>query len=63
MDFNKKRIDKNKSLEVLRQKLTELDVLMRNSAMNGNLTKIDNSIIKKYSRSNPFTSINNTICN
>lgn len=55
MDFDKDRINTNKSLKVLKQKLTELDVLMRNSAMNGTLKKMDNSIIEKYSRSNPFT--------
>ncbi|MDM8159849.1 hypothetical protein QUH73_08495 [Labilibaculum sp. K2S] len=63
MDFNNDKVDINKSLEALKQKLMDLDVLMRNSAMNGNLKKLDNSIIEKYSRSNPFTTINNTICN
>ncbi|MBN2598620.1 hypothetical protein [Labilibaculum sp.] len=63
MDFNNDKIDINKSLEVLKQKLIDLDVLMRTSAMNGNLKKLDNSIIEKYSRSNPFTTISNTICN
>lgn len=55
MDFNKDRIDTNKSMEALKQKLADLDDLMRNSAMNGTLERLDNSIIEKYSRSNPFT--------
>ncbi|BAX81481.1 hypothetical protein ALGA_3181 [Labilibaculum antarcticum] len=63
MDFNNDRIEIKKSLEVLKQKLTDLDVLMHNSAINGTLERLDNSIIEKYSRSNPFTTINNTICN
>jgi hypothetical protein len=63
MDFNNDKPDLNKSLEVLKQKLTDLDVLMRSSAMNGTLKKLDKSLIEKYSRSNPFTTINNTICN
>jgi len=63
MDFNNDKVDINKSLEALKQKLMDLDVLMHTNAMNGNLKKLDNSIIEKYSRSNPFTTITNTICN
>ena len=63
MDFNNDKIDMNKSLKDLKQKLTALDVLMHSSAMNGNLERLDNSIIEKYSRSNPFTKIENIICN
>ncbi|PKQ62216.1 hypothetical protein BZG02_12925 [Labilibaculum filiforme] len=63
MDFNNEKVDIKKSLKDLKQKLTELDCLMYNNAMNGKLKTLDNSIIEKYSRSNPFTKIDNTICN
>ncbi|MBL4561829.1 MAG: hypothetical protein JKX79_12690 [Labilibaculum sp.] len=55
MDFNNDKIDTKKSLEDLKQKLTDLDILMRGSAMNGTLKKLDKSLMEKYSRSNPFT--------
>lgn len=63
MNFNKDKIDINKSLKDLKQKLTDLDVLMHSSEMKGNLERLDNSIIEKYGRSNPFTTIDNTISN
>lgn len=55
MDFNNDKIDTKKNLEDLKQKLTDLDILMRGSAMNGTLKKLDKSLMEKYSRSNPFT--------
>jgi len=55
MDFDNDKIDTNKNLEDLKQKLTDLDILMRRNAMNGFLKKLDKPRIKKYSKSNPFT--------
>ncbi len=63
MDFENDRIDINKSLKDLKQKLNALDSLMHSSAKFGDLKKIDKSVNEKYSRSNPFTKNINTIYN
>lgn len=63
MDFNNDKINQTKSLEDLKQKLSDLDILMHRNAMNGTLKELDKSLVEKYSRSNPFTKNNNTFSN
>ena len=47
MDFYSDKSNTNRSLEDLRQKLTVLNILMRRSAMNGNLKELDKSPMEK----------------
>ncbi|MDE5420320.1 hypothetical protein L3049_20190 [Labilibaculum sp. DW002] len=63
MDFENNKIDINKSLNDLKQKLNALDSLMHSSAKFGDFKKTDKSINEKYSRSNPFTKNKKTIYN
>ena len=53
----------SKSLEDLKQKLNALDFLMHTNSMWGDLKRGENSSIKNYSKSNPFTSDDKSITN
>jgi len=63
MGFKNNRISIEESLKDLRQKLTALDVLMHNNALLGDPVKNSDSVLKNYSKSNPFTSIDKSITN
>ncbi|MCY1633954.1 hypothetical protein [Marinifilum sp. D737] len=58
MDLKSNRIHLEESLKDLKQKLVALDMLMHNTTIVGDPLRNRSSLLKNYSKSNPFATDN-----